>query len=303
MHSRPLFSVLIANYNNGKYLNDAMTSIFSQTYDNWEIIIVDDGSRDLSHIIYQKYENDSRIKVHENNKNYGCGYTKRKCVEYSSGEICGFLDPDDLLTEDAIALMVEKHQQQPDAALISSKYFEINERGEFLSEIKWASSLPKDKSILTYQKGVVTHFSTFKRSFYDKTEGIDVDIKRAVDKDLYLKLEETGKVLFINKALYFYRIYDGGISQKSNKFKADYWSFITKRDAYLRRKKNQLKKINLKKSKFLEIQDEFYFKRAKFELDRDQIQKKMYFILLSLYKSPLTNFKHKIKCLLFLNYA
>ena len=56
MTNQPLFSVLIANYNNGKYLMDAIESVRRQTYTNWEIILVDDGSTDNSHELYKELE-------------------------------------------------------------------------------------------------------------------------------------------------------------------------------------------------------------------------------------------------------
>ena len=75
----PLFSVLIANYNNGKYLMEAIESVRQQTYTNWEIILVDDASTDNSKDIYRELENDSRIHIFYNEQNKGCGYTKRRC--------------------------------------------------------------------------------------------------------------------------------------------------------------------------------------------------------------------------------
>ena len=96
MTKQPLFSILIANYNNGKYLQACLDSVFAQTYTNWEIILVDDASKDkISSALYKKYDNHPQIHIFYNEKNKGCGYTKRRCVELGNGEICGFLDPDD----------------------------------------------------------------------------------------------------------------------------------------------------------------------------------------------------------------
>ncbi|MBE0639808.1 MAG: glycosyltransferase family 2 protein, partial [Bacteroidales bacterium] len=86
---KPLFSALIANYNNGQYLEECLQSIFAQTHENWEIVIVDDASTDSSHAVYEKHKSDSRIRILKNDKNRGCGYTKRKCVENAKGDICG----------------------------------------------------------------------------------------------------------------------------------------------------------------------------------------------------------------------
>ena len=91
-----LFSILVANYNNGHFFQDCYQSILSQTYTNWEVIIVDDCSTDESvSVIKQIIGVDDRFKLIENTKNYGCGYTKNKCVQNAKGDILGFLDPDD----------------------------------------------------------------------------------------------------------------------------------------------------------------------------------------------------------------
>ena len=70
-------SILIANYNNGRYLMDAIDSIRHQSYHNWEIVIVDDHSTDNSVDIYKKLEGDDRIHIFFNSDNMGCGYTKQ----------------------------------------------------------------------------------------------------------------------------------------------------------------------------------------------------------------------------------
>ena len=59
MNDNPLFSVLIANYNNGKYLMEAINSVYAQTYTNWEIILVDDASTDNTKEIYKELEKDA----------------------------------------------------------------------------------------------------------------------------------------------------------------------------------------------------------------------------------------------------
>ena len=123
-----LFSVLIANYNNGIYLEDAISSVYKQTYKNWEIIIVDDKSTDNSTDIYKKYNSDSRIHVFYNDINHGCGYTKRRCAELAHGEICGFLDPDDTLETEALETMVKVHEADESLSMVYSRYNEVDEK-------------------------------------------------------------------------------------------------------------------------------------------------------------------------------
>ena len=197
-------SILVANYNNGRYLMDAINSVRCQTYQNWEIIIVDDGSTDNSLDIYKELKADERIRIFFNDHNMGCGYTKRQCVKYANGDICGFLDPDDTLTEEAIQIMVAGHEKHPDSSLISSTCFNTDEKLNIVSVSSYGCSIPQGYSFLTYRKGV-TAFATFRKKCYEQTEGIDPLMLRAVDHDLYYKLEEVGNVYFVDKPLYYYR--------------------------------------------------------------------------------------------------
>src|ERR1700730_15603176 len=102
-----LFSILIANYNNSRFLEDALQSVLCQTYTDWEIILVDDGSTDQFEEVADKYKPNHRIKIFRNEKNAGCGSTKRKCAEKASGSLLAFLDPDDFLHPDALKIMSE----------------------------------------------------------------------------------------------------------------------------------------------------------------------------------------------------
>ena len=187
-------SILIANYNNGRYLMDAINSIKRQSYHNWEIVIVDDCSTDNSFEVYKNLENDERIRIFFNNKNMGVGYTKHQCAIQANGEICGFLDPDDALDAEAIQVMVAEHINHPDASLINSTYFDADENLEVVSVSSYGCPIPQGQSFLTYRKGI-SHFATFRKRCYEETEGIDQIMLRAVDYDLYYKLEEVGNVL------------------------------------------------------------------------------------------------------------
>src|SRR5690554_4791645 len=120
MKNNPLFSILIAQYNNGHFFNDCYKSILEQTYANWEVIIVDDASTDDSlKVIKDIIKDDSRFKLFTNDTNKGCGYTKRKCAALATGEISGFLDPDDTLEPIALEKMVEIHLNHPEVSIVT----------------------------------------------------------------------------------------------------------------------------------------------------------------------------------------
>lgn len=214
--SNHLFSVLIANYNNGQYLEECLQSIFDQTYKNWEIIIVDDASTDNSREIYQKYAKDQRIRVYYNHKNKGCGYTKRKCVEYAMGEICGFVDADDIINSSALEKMIFQHNINPDHSIIYSTYYNCDQLLKPITVSDQVGQIEPGKYSWMNQHPMISHFATFKRAKYLQTSGITAWLQKAVDKDLYYKLEETGPVLFINEPLYYYRHHSNSISLNKN---------------------------------------------------------------------------------------
>lgn len=232
MDTTPLFSILIAQYNNGRYLQDAINSVKAQTYSNWEVILVDDASTDNSKDLYKLYENDPRIKIFYNEENRGCGYTKRRCVELATGAICGFLDPDDILTPDALRIMVNLHELNQEASLVYSNHIQTDENLEKRRKIE---PHPIKDDYLTSNSGYISAFATFKRSMYLKTQGIDAKFKRAVDQDLYYKLEEVGSIIYDNSYLYIYRIHAGGISVNNNELAAFSWRLVAIIDACARR--------------------------------------------------------------------
>lgn len=218
MSFKPLFSILIANFNNGKYFKDCYDSIINQTYTNWEAIIVDDKSSDDSlEIIKGIIQSDARFKIFENEENGGCGFAKRKTAEYAIGEIAGFLDPDDALLPDAIELMINKHIEYPNACLVHSSLYFCDEKLNITSEYILAKKVVINNRF-TNLDYAVTHFSTFKMQCYHKSNGINSNLSRAVDQDLYSKLSEHGDFVFFNMPLYKYRIHQAGIaSQNGNK--------------------------------------------------------------------------------------
>lgn len=223
MEQFPLFSILIANYNNGCYLQEAIDSVMAQNYENWEIIIVDDKSTDNSFEIYDKYKEDVRFHVYYNMENMGAGYTKHRCVEKANGEICGFLDPDDVLVgTDVFEVMVQQHMMNLRVSMVYSNMYKTDDELNIVSEWK-GKDIGEGLSALEYCGWPFSHFVAFKKDFYLKTEGIDSSMLRAVDYDLYYKLEEVGRALHVDRFFYKYRSTPNSISLNENQIKAHFW--------------------------------------------------------------------------------
>ena len=228
------FSILIANYNNEHYLDQCLESIENQTYSNIEIVIVDDNSSDRSVELINKFilKTQKKVVFIKNDSNMGCGYTKARCVELSSGDICGFLDADDALVSNAVEQMVLYHEQNDDCSLISSRYYICNKK----LKIQYSSRIVNSLNFTNYLKCPrLTHFNTFKRSYYFQSDGIRKDITHGVDQDLCLKMEEVGHILFVPEVLYLYRTYSKSVSHGKGGQLATFYNFIIRIDACKRR--------------------------------------------------------------------
>ena len=214
------FSILIAQYNNGQYFKECFDSIVSQSYTDWEVIIVDDSSTDDSvAVIKDIILGDDRFKLYENEVNKGCGYTKGRCMDFASGEICGYLDPDDALYPEALEKSVKAYQKNPEIVATYSRMMMCNEN--MIPDKTFSQTKKVDNNPYFFNCPVqFAHFFTFKKAIYDKTQGINPQLSSAVDQDLYLKILDHGDPAFIDEDLYKYRLHSQGISQFKSKSKA-----------------------------------------------------------------------------------
>ena len=236
------FSILIAHFNNVRYFQQCFESLLSQTYTNWEAIILDDGSKaDEKKAIKTIIKGDNRFKFFENNNNQGVGFTKSKLIELASGEILGYLDPDDAILPNAIRAAVEIFQKKQNVVLTYSRHIKCDENLQFKNVFKSARQVPNGDPYFFNCPNQINHFVTFRKSVYQQCEQMDENLRIAEDQDLYLKMYEQGDVQFIDQTDYLYRFHAGGISQNENK-PSSYEYFA--QTIYAAMKRRKLIKIN-----------------------------------------------------------
>lgn len=230
--SLPLFSILVASYNNGKYLMDAINSVRKQSYPNWEIIIVDDGSTDNSSSIYSNLTLDDKISIFYNGENKGCAYTKHQCVLHANGEFCGFLDPDDAILPNAIEVTCNALINNPNAALTMSRQYLCDENLNILSESR-KLVLNNGVSYFENHDYQAESFAGFRKESYIKMGGLNISCKAGVDADLYFRLEEQGQIVVLDEITYLYRRLEKSIT--NDVYKMYYWNIIIRHGVCLRR--------------------------------------------------------------------
>jgi glycosyltransferase involved in cell wall biosynthesis len=115
-------SIIMPSYNHEKYIGKAIDSVLRQTYKNWELIIVDDGSKDRSLEIIQYYLNNNgdkiRLFTHPNNANKGISQTYQLGLKNTTGDYIAFLESDDVFLEDSIAFKVDVLDKHAEAILV-----------------------------------------------------------------------------------------------------------------------------------------------------------------------------------------
>ena len=253
------FSILIAHYNNARYFQQCFDSIISQTCTNWEAIILDDGSKeDEKNTIKAIIKNDVRFKFFENTHNRGVGFTKNKLIELASGEILGYVDPDDAILPTAIEKSIAAFEKDQKVVLTYSRFMECDKDLNPIAPFKSAKQVENNNLYFFNCPIEINHFVCFRKETYETTEKMNIDLKIAEDQDLYLKLYEKGKAVFINETNYLYRSHDGGISQNENKKSSyDYWGKVI----WYAMKRRRLTTINGKK-----IPQEFTSSKEIFQL-------------------------------------
>lgn len=238
------FSILLANFNCGNYIEESIKSVLFQTFQNWELIIVDDCSDDGSIEKIKLFLNDKRIKLIYNKKHLGVGFTKKIAADNATNMILGILDADDKLHKKALEIMANAYRDNQDCGVIySSKWNCDSELKRCKKSNKIRYIFPKKTLFLHPNIG---HFKTFRKDIYKKTTGYDPTLKAAVDKDIIYKLEEVTNFKFINIPLYYYRQHEKGISQGKNLYIAHIYYYIVKLKTYRRRLKTNFPNFTLK---------------------------------------------------------
>lgn len=132
---KDLISIITPTYNCGKFIEDTIKSVVKQTYQNWEMIIVDDCSSDNTKEIVEKYTSqDKRIKYHVLQENSGAAVARTKAMELSIGSYMAFLDSDDLWPENKLESQMN-FMKENNYAFTCTDYEQIDEKNDSLNKI------------------------------------------------------------------------------------------------------------------------------------------------------------------------
>jgi glycosyltransferase involved in cell wall biosynthesis len=224
LSSDPLVSVIVANYNYGRYLPEAVESVLRQTYPRFELIICDDGSVDESRAVLQKLaQSDPRITALYK-ENGGQASAWNLAYEHAGGEIISLFDPDDLFLPEKLAKVVEVFRAAPDTGLVYHQFQPVTADIRPVGmpfprdmESGWLADAALCRG--GWGPGTITSVLSFRRELAELVFPVPEEFRRGFG-DAYIQAvsQFLVKIKGIPDALTYYRIHganDSGTMQPS----------------------------------------------------------------------------------------
>ncbi len=209
----PTVSVAMSVYNSQSFLKAAIESILHQTFEDFEFIIIDDGSTDRSLKILQHYAaQDPRIRL-SSRENRGVPATRNEILAQAQGELLAVMDADDVALPDRLQRQVDFLHHHPNCVWLGGAFTLIDERDRILTTIRMAEDNETIQRILLEGHTSFLHSSAMiRKSALRQVNGYDERFKTGSDLDLWLKLTEIGEVSNLPEVVVKYRIHTQSIS-------------------------------------------------------------------------------------------
>lgn len=206
----PLVSVIIPNYNHARFVSDAIQSVLDQTYKNFEIIVVDDGSTDNSREVIAQF-GDKVQCIHQ--KNAGLSAARNTGIKASKGSLIGVLDADDMYEPVFLETLVGELQTNPNADGVYCGYQFVDEKNELLPQIE-NRPVPGDGLYNALLDGnfFVPESIFLRRHVYDAVGLFDEVLRACEDWDVWLRVTKKFRIVHSPQILTRHRVLANSMS-------------------------------------------------------------------------------------------
>ena len=207
-------SVIIPTYNNVHYIKDAIESVYSQTYDSFEIIVIDDGSIDNTRFILEPYLNKIQYLYQEHT---GVSAARNKGLSVSTGKYIVFLDSDDFFLPDKFIEQATFLDNHPEIGMMHSGWKIIDEKKNLLAiKEPWNEAPKLDLENWLIWQPIFLGAMMFRRSWLEKAGEFDTTLNQAEDTDFLLQLSKVGcTAAWLKQPTVYYRQHQKGITKNS----------------------------------------------------------------------------------------
>lgn len=207
----PKVSVIIPNFNYGKYISIAIESVLSQTHPNVEVIVVDDGSTDESISILGRYG--SKLLVIQQ-RNQGVSIARNNGVAASSGDYVAFLDADDVWLPEKIEMQLRKFDVDRAVGLVHCAMRHIDPDGNVCGSNNEGLEGNVADEFLKFERGVIVgagSTAVVPRKIFDEIGGFDPRQSTSADWDFGYRVATKYKIAFVPEYLVHYRIHNSNM--------------------------------------------------------------------------------------------
>lgn len=213
----PRVSILLTCYNHIRYLPDAWKSVTSQTYTDWELIAIDDGSMDGT----RKWllEHQSEAKVILNESNLGTYGSLNRALSEAKGEIIAILNDDDLWAPNKLEEQLNLLDSHPEVGLVHTDGWFIDGDGKKREDSPLGFDFPRFETgellaPLLYQNKIIASAALVRRTCFDELGGFNESYFGSGDWEMWLRIAEKWQVGCVAKPLTFYRVHGENASHK-----------------------------------------------------------------------------------------
>lgn len=241
-NKKPLVNVCIPTYNAEKTVVSTLQSILNQTYQNLEIIVVDNASTDNTLALLQQF-NDPRMKIYKNSKNIGAEKNWGRCIGLASGEYICIFHADDLYKRDMIKKQVQAFQDNPSIGAVFTMANRINDRGEVMGEPKLPVELKGKRiyyvseifiPILRNRNFLMCPSAMVRSEVYKELAPFNDELfGTSADLDMWLRILERHPIAILDEKLMSYRISNAQGSYRFRYLRTEQADFFKVMDFYL----------------------------------------------------------------------
>ncbi len=209
---------IISYYNEEEFIGECIESLLDQSYNNLEIIAINDGSTDDSEKIVNSFQ-DSRIIMLKNEKNCGQAYGRNRGLEIATGDYVGFFDADDISDKYRIEKLVNYLNSHEEIIVVGGNYICINEKGK--KEATCISKAQDDLHIrakMLFGNPVACSGSLVRRDILEKYQIRNIEtIRVSQDYQFWLQCLQVGKFYNLNEIIFYYRIHNSQTKKLKHK--------------------------------------------------------------------------------------
>lgn len=210
----PQVSVVMAAYNYGPYIGQAIQSVVDQTFLDWELIVVDDGSDDETEMIVRRFVGDPRIRYHRQ-ENQGQPKAKNTGIRLSRGRFIAFLDADDAWMPDKLAKQLPLFENDPDLGVAYTGVSLMDEDGISIGQLPLR--MVRGRILEIAIKRTIPPFSSsiVRREIFDDIGYFDEELPLAIDFDLWLRAATKYRFDYVDEPLLLYRSGHANLSRRA----------------------------------------------------------------------------------------